>query len=306
MGEIRGVHSAPGVYTRITQVQKNTNNESLTTTRTSSSKSSLPSNPQNGGGSNSGGGQNPNDKIYMFIDGSNYKGDLLLVEHTIDNIKWTIKDQNGIEIFTSNQESIIVEYGAKVDYYGEWIYFSREEGEKHPTLCEGTWGSILPGPDEAIPYELHDITSSTTFSQTIKALKKGLLVRDNKVVLPDKLVDFDKSTVSNSVTFKYLIYFGASDKPSMNSLSDLQTLTSEYVSDLNGDKKLGNITCNKNYAYIAWPKILGKKIWNVGGLDNQPIEETVTITNMYGQDIEYIITRSENVLNATFTVILKS
>jgi hypothetical protein len=288
MGDIRGQHTSPGVYTRIRQkkVQNINNNLDKNTTIKSS--------------------PNSYDKIYMFVDGSNYKGDLLLVEHTINNIKWTIKDQNGIEISTSNQESITVENGAKVDYYGEWMYFNREDGEKLPTSCEGSWGSILPESEEVIPYESQDITSSTTFSQTIKAAQKGLLVRDNKVVLPDKTVDFDKSTVSNTVTFKHLIYFGASDKTSISSLSDLQTLTSEFVSNLNGDKKLSNITCIKNYAYIAWPKTLGKKIWNIGGLDNQPIEETITITNMYGKDIEYIITRSENVLDATITVILKS
>lgn len=308
MGEIKGVHSAPGVYTRITQVQKNTNNESLTMTRTSSSKSSLPSNTQNGGGSNSGGGggQNPNDKIYMFIDGSNYKGDLSLVNSSISNIQWDIKKQDDTLVSSSVLSSITVEYGAKVDYYGEWKYDDKEENNKLPTSCSGSWGSELPEPEVVVPFEENDITTSKTFSQTISAPKGGLIVKDNKVVVADQ-TELDKSTVSNIITFKYLMYFGASDKTSLNSLSDLQSLSgNEFIANLNGNKEVKNIACSNNYAYIAWPKSLGKKIWNVGGLDNQPIEETITITNQYGKDIEYIITRSENTLNATINVILKS
>lgn len=303
MGEIKGIYSSPGVYTRITQAQKNANNETLTTTRTTVSRSSLPS---GGSGSNSGGEQNPNDKIYMFIDGSNYKGDLSLVQHSISDIEWKIKKQDNTFVSSSNLSSITVEYGAKVDYHGEWKYFDKGDDEKLPTSCSGSWGTELPEPGVAISYEISDITTSKTFSQTISAPKGGLIVKDNKVVVADK-TELDKSTVSNAITFKYLMYYGSSDKTSLNSLSDLQSLGgNEFIANLNGNKEVKNIVCSNNYAYIAWPKSLGKKIWNVGGLDNQPIEETVTITNQYGKDIEYLITRSENTLNATINVILKS
>lgn len=302
MGEIKGIYSSPGVYTRITQAQKNANNETLTTTRTSVSRSGLPS----GGGSNSGGEQNPNDKIYMFIDGSNYKGDLSLVNSSISNIQWKIKKQDNTLVSSSVLSSITVEYGAKVYYHGEWKYANKGEDNKLPTACSGTWGSKLPDPEVLVTFEENDITTSKTFSQTISAPKGGLIVKDNKVVVADQ-TELDKSTVSNTVTFKHLMYYGSSNKTSLSNLADLQSLGgSEFIANLSGNKEVKNIVCTNNYAYIAWPKSLGKKIWNVGGLDNQPVEDTVTITNQYGKNIEYIITRSENTLNATINVILKS
>lgn len=302
MGEIKGIYSSPGVYTRITQAQKNANNETLTTTRTSVSRSGLPS----GGGSNSGGEQNPNDKIYMFIDGSNYKGDLSLVNSSISNIEWNIKKQDDTLVSSSVLSSITVEYGAKVDYHGEWKYANKGENSKLPTSCSGSWGSELPNPEVLVTFEENDITTSKTFSQTISAPKGGLIVKDNKVVVADQ-TELDKSTVSNTVTFKHLMYYGSSNKTSLSNLADLQSLGgSEFIANLSGNKEVKNIVCTNNYAYIAWPKSLGKKIWNVGGLDNQPVEDTVTITNQYGKNIEYIITRSENTLNATINVILKS
>ena len=302
MGEIKGIYSSPGVYTRITQAQKNANNKTLTTTRTSVSRSGLPS----GGGSNSGGEQNPNDKIYMFIDGSNYKGDLSLVNSSISNIQWKIKKQDNTLVSSSVLSSITVEYGAKVDYHGEWKYANKGEDNKLPTACGGTWGSELPDPEVLVTFEENDITTSKTFSQTISAPKGGLIVKDNKVVVADQ-TELDKSTVSNTVTFKHLMYYGSSNKTSLSNLADLQRLGgSEFIANLSGNKEVKNIVCTNNYAYIAWPKSLGEKIWNVGGLDNQPVEDTVTITNQYGKNIEYIITRSENTLNATINVILKS
>lgn len=305
MGDIKGVHSAPGVYTRITPLQKKNNSESLNLTRTTVSKGSLSSNGSSNSG-NGGGGYVPNDKIYMFIDGSNYKGDLSLVNSSISNIQWNIKKQDNTIVASSNSESITVEYGAKVDYYGEWTYANKGENEKLPTSCSGSWGAELPEPEVLVPFEANDITSSTTFSQTISAPKSGLIVKDNKVVVADQ-TELDELTISNTVTFNHLMYYGSSNNTSLSDLSDLQSLgANEFIADLDGDKEVKNIVCSNNYAYIAWPITLGKKIWNVGGMDYQPIEETVTITNQYGEEIDYIITRSENTLNATINVILKS
>lgn len=304
MGEIKDIHSAAGVYTRIRQVKKTSNNKILTMTSTSYSKSCR----QNSGSSNSDCSNelNPSNNIYMFIDGSNYKGDLSLVNSSISNIQWNIKKQDDTLVLSSVTSSITVEYGAKVDYYGEWTYANKGENDKLPTSCSGSWGSELPQPEEVVTLEETGITTTRTFSQTISAPKGGLIIKNNKVVVADQ-TELDELTVSNIVTFKHLMYYGSSDKISLNSLSDLQSLNrSEFIANLNDDKEVKNIVCSNNYAYIAWPKSLGKKIWNVGGLNNQPIEETITITNQYDKDIEYIITRSENTLNATINVILKS
>ena len=301
MGEIKGVHSVPGVYTRITPVQKKNNSESLNLTRTTISKGGSSSN-----GGNGGGGYVPSDKIYMFIDGSNYKGDLTLVDSLISNIQWDIKTQDNTLVESSNSSSITVEYGAKVDYHGEWNYSNKGDNNKLPTSCSGSWGSELPGPEVVVTFEENDIITSKIFSQTISAPKSGLIVKDNKVVVADQ-TELDTLTVSNTVIFKHVMYFGTSDKTSLSDLSDLQSLGgNEFIENLDGNKEVKNIACSNNYAYIAWPLTLGRKIWNVGGLDIQPIEETVTITNQYGKEIEYIITRSENTLNTTINVILKS
>ena len=55
MGEIKGVHSSPGVYTRLSQIARTTNNVSLNTTINNTSKNSISNGGGSNGGSNNGG-----------------------------------------------------------------------------------------------------------------------------------------------------------------------------------------------------------------------------------------------------------
>lgn len=55
MGEIKGVHSSPGVYTRISQIARTSNNVYLNTTINNTSKNSISNGGGSNGGSNNGG-----------------------------------------------------------------------------------------------------------------------------------------------------------------------------------------------------------------------------------------------------------
>lgn len=290
--KIRGLHSSPGVYTAVNLTQRANNNNRTTVLKSDTQNT----NTTNG----SGGGHNSYDSRYMFIDGSNYKGDLPLVQHSISNVQWTIKRQDDEVLEISSATTINVEYGAKVDYYGEWQYFNKTADTKLPTACEGTWGEALPVPESALTYNSYNIEEDALFKQTITAPQTGLIVKDNKVVVADQI---DSSTVENSITFQHRIYFGVSNLEEINEISELKELRGqELVKNIN-NKKI-DFTANNEYIYIAWPIDLGEKIWNIGGLDIQPIQQNITIINDYGKEIEYIITRSENTLNSTINVIL--
>lgn len=291
--KIRGLHSSPGVYAAVNLTQRANNNNRTTVLKSDTQNTNTTNN-------GSGGGHNSYDSRYMFIDGSNYKGDLPLVQHSISNVQWTIKAQNDDVLGISSAHTINVEYGAKVDYYGEWQYFNKTADTKLPSACEGSWGDVLPEPEVAIPYNSDNIEEDTLFQQTITAPQTGLIVKDNKVVIADQI---DSSTVENSITFQHRIYFGVSKLEEINEISELKELgRQELVKNIN-NKKI-EFTPNDEYIYIAWPIDLEEKIWNVGGLDIQPIQQNITIINDYGKEIEYIITRSENTLNSTINVIL--
>ena len=253
----------------------------------------------NGGGSGSG----TSSGNYMNCDASNYIASLDLVSHSITPT-WNIKKQDGTKVETKNDLVIDVENGAKVDFSGTWSYANADGITTKPlTSCSGSWGSEIKGANVTYSLTKTDIEVNTTYEQSISAPKSGLEVKNGKVV---KATGNDTSKKSTSVTFKHLMYFGSSNKTNLSNLADLQSLSgSEFIVNLSGNKEVKNIVCSNNYAYIAWPKSLGTKIWSVGGLDNKPIESTVTITNQYGKNIEYLITRSENTLNATIDVILK-
>lgn len=286
--KIRGLHSSPGVYTAVNLTQRANNNNRTTVLKSDTQNT----NTTNG----SGGGYNSYDSRYMFIDGSNYKGDSPLVQHSISNVQWKIKAQDDEVLEISSASTINVEYGAKVDYYGEWQYFNKTADTKLPTACEGSWGESLPVPESALTYNSYNIEEDASFKQTITAPQTGLIVKDNKVVIADQI---DSSTVENSITFQHRIYFGVSS----NEISELKELDGqELVKNIN-NKKI-KFTPDNEYIYIAWPIDLGEKIWNIGGLDIQPIQQNITIINDYGKEIEYIITRSENTLNSTINVIL--
>lgn len=75
MGEIKGVHSSPGVYTRISQIARTSNNVSLNTTINNTSKNSISNGGGSNGGSNNGGvkyiaGQNISieDNVISVVD----------------------------------------------------------------------------------------------------------------------------------------------------------------------------------------------------------------------------------------------
>lgn len=293
--KIRGLHSSPGVYTAVNLTQRANNNNRTTVLKSDTQNT----NTTNG----SGGGHNSYDSRYMFIDGSNYKGDSPLVPHSISNVQWQIKAQDDVVLEISSADTINVEYGAKVDYCGDWQYFNKTADTKLPTACEGSWGEGLPVPESALTYNSYNIEEDASFKQTITAPQTGLIVKDNKVVVANQI---DSSTVENSITFQHRIYFGVSKLEEINEISELKELGGqELVKNINNKKiDFTAFTVNNHYIYIAWPIDLGEKIWNVGGLDIQPIQQNITIINDYGKEIEYIITRSENTLNSTINVIL--
>jgi hypothetical protein len=241
------------------------------------------------------------DSNLMKNDGSNYVASLDLVEHSITP-KWTIKKQDNTFVEEKTDMTINVENGAKVDFYGQWSYAAKGETTKLPTSCSGDWGNELPGVNTPIEKTASSLTSTTSYSQTIKAPKSGLEVKNNKVV---KAVGSDTSKKTVSVTFKPRIYYGATTLASISSLADLKTLGK---TELNTTfEKTFNVDCGEGkYIYLVYPKSMsGNPSFNIGGFDvGDIIEKTAEITNEYGLAINYNILRVSNIQTASKTVIV--
>ena len=256
----------------------------------------------NGGGSgNSGGNSGDNNggvsgDNYMLRYGSNYTGSSSLVNHSISP-QWTIKNQSGTPVdSTQDKMSIEVEYGAKVDFSGEWSYEAEIATTKEPTACSGNWGDALPNPGNVVTFSESNIERTTSFSQTISGPKSGLEVKNGKVVVAS---GSDTDTKTASVTFKHRIYYGASTLSSISNLEDLKRLNTEF-SDTFAKTFTANCTGGK-YIYLAYPSAIpGNPVFNVGGFDSSEIiESNRKITNDYDSDIDYKVLRILNKQNGS-------
>ncbi len=158
---------------------------------------------------------------------------------------------------TSTATSIIVPVGSTVTYKGQWKW-TRANGYKNPTTCTTTlWGSILP--ESGVLSQECDIqtfTSATrgtkTFSVTVAAPKKGLMLNGSKIVSASGT---DTASASVSCKFSDYIYWG-------NVLT--QNLTASNITSLNSklaDDRTSTITVttdNSQYFCYAYPANMGK------------------------------------------------
>lgn len=246
----------------------------------------------NGGGSGDGEVSAGN---YMERDGSNYIGSLDLVGHSISP-SWTITDKDGnLEI--KDDLNLVVENGAKVDFYGEWSYENNSTTTKLPTTCSGSWGNTLPAANTPQELTVKDITLDASYSQTISAPKSGLEVKNSKVV---KASGSDTSTKTAKVTFKHRIYYGATTLSSISGLDDLKTIEGTELSTTFVKTFTANCTGGK-YIYLAYPSsITGTPEFTVNGFGTTEIEESnPTITNDYGANINYKVLRIKNIQNGS-------
>lgn len=219
----------------------------------------------------------------MKQDGSNYVGDLTLVTPTI-TATWTIKDKNNNLIKTDKSTSISVEKGAKVDFNGTFKYSAPSDIQKPPTRCDGSFGNTLPAAgSSSSEITSQGITTTKSFTVNLYANKSGLIVKNNKVLAA---TGEDSTSATASVTFKHMLYYGASSNASV----DVKTLTPELVTSRS---KTITFNCSGGkYFYIAYPTELGKATFNIGGLTVGIDPTSTSITNEYGEKIDYYIYRS--------------
>lgn len=158
---------------------------------------------------------------------------------------------------TSTATSITVPVGSTVTYKGQWKW-TRTDGYKDPTTCTTTlWGSVLP--ESGVLSQECDVQTFTsasrgtkTFSVTVAAPKKGLMLNGSKIVSASGM---DTASVSVSCKFSDYVYWGnvltqdvtASDITSLNSkLADNRTSTITVTTD------------NSQYFCYAYPVNMGK------------------------------------------------
>lgn len=215
----------------------------------------------------------------MNIDGSNYVASLALVTPVISS-SWIIKKQDGTQVSTSTDASIIVENGAKVDYSGTSSHPTPSESQTAPTAIYGDFGTAASGSKTDT-----DITANKTFRVTFTAPKSGLEVSGTKVV---RASGNQQTAASASVAFSHKRYWGTSAEADV----DFTKLSKELS---NSKAKTIDFNCSGGkYFYYAYPKALGTTSWKVGGLDFTGYQlNEKTITNDYGLLVTYYVYRSK-------------
>lgn len=166
-----------------------------------------------------------------------YEGDKTLLTPSITS-KWAIKSSHGTAVtlpgisLTSN--TITVEKGYKVDYEGyfKWVH---NDSYKDPISVSGDYGKTLPSNNvnsETTTYK--NVTSTTTYTVTFSAPKRGLMVSGTKV-LP--ATGNDTTSATAKVTFQDRRFYG------VTSDSDITTLG---TNNLTASKALtvNNVTTN--------------------------------------------------------------
>lgn len=222
-----------------------------------------------------------------------YEGDKTLVTPVISS-QWTIKNQNGDTVTLSGvsltSNNITIEKGYKVDYSGtfKWTHNSTY---KDPTSVSGNYGTTLPGNNTSSdPVSYQNVSATTTYTATLSAPKRGLMVSGTKV-LPAS--GNDTSSATAKVTFQDRRFYGATITGG-NIIGLTSNLTASRALTVN------NITTNTSQYYCyAYPKSLGALTAIIQN-GAQPIIDAfnrteVTITNDAGLSIVYYVYTSKNV-----------
>lgn len=202
---------------------------------------------------------------------------------------WTISSTGN----TDTHASISVENGDSVSLSAtyKWIH---NDSQKDPYSASGDLGNQLPASGiDSETYSRQNITSSTSFSETLTFSKKGLVVNtENQVVYAEGVDSLEKSI---SVTFKDKRYYGGSslsplDSESIKALSGsgLKTKGTESISPVTVD--------NNTYYYYCYPKSFGA-LREIYQNDVLPVLSGFTrfeanVTNDFGVQKAYYVYRS--------------
>lgn len=222
-----------------------------------------------------------------------YEGDKTLVTPTVSS-QWTIKNQDGETVTLSGvsltNNSITIEKGYKVDYSGSFKW-THNSAYKDPTSVSGNYGTTLPSNNVlSNPVSYQNVSTTTTYTVTLSAPKRGLMVSGTKV-LP--AAGNDTSAATAKVTFQDRRFYGTSTDSNITSLGTSNLTASRTLT-------VNNITTSTSQYYCyAYPKSLGvlTAIIQNGA---QPIIDAfnrteVSVVNNAGLSVDYYVYTSKNV-----------
>lgn len=147
-------------------------------------------------------------KLRDDVDGI-LKGDKELVTPVITNPQWSIFKNDGTDTKEIKETSnITLLKGYKAQFSGSWKWTS-DSSKKDPEATSGIWGTTLPESGVASDsFTGTQVSANTTYTQTITAAKKGLMVSGSKVVPASGT---DSKSCSASVSFVDRIFYGIID-----------------------------------------------------------------------------------------------
>lgn len=134
-------------------------------------------------------------------------GDKDLVSPVIYNPVWTVYSNDGSTVVeTKKAAAVTLKRGYKASFSGQWMWTSQSD-KKDPETTSGTWGTALPssGEPSAVYTDNEMYATNKSYTQSISASKKGLMVSNSKVV---KASGNDTKSCTASVSFVDSIYYG--------------------------------------------------------------------------------------------------
>lgn len=233
-----------------------------------------------------------------------WEGDLPFNNTLSLNGTWTIYDQNDSFVeqrslpISGNNE---VEFGYKAEYSGAWKW-TLANGNKPAIETKGDWKTELPSSGVwSKTHTFNRVTANITYTQTIYAPKRGLVVSGSNVVPASTIGSKDSRSISTSITFKHRLYYGAvtSSTPSADIIKALTSkLDDRKTSNIDGQNRVNtvieNVSTGKLERYcFAYPKKLGildiikQGSQDISGAFFDPV--VVNITNTAGLSIDLYV-----------------
>lgn len=170
------------------------------------------------------------------------KGDKNLITPVIINPEWSVFKNDGT---TTNQiiekSNITLLKGYKAQFTGNWKWTS-DSSHKDPESTSGTWGTTLP--ESNVPSDSFtgvQVSTNTTYTQTVFAAKKGLMVSGSKVISASGT---DSQSCSASVSFVDRIYYGVIESSDPTGADVTNTKIQALTTHKDQNSKASTIDCN--------------------------------------------------------------
>ncbi len=211
---------------------------------------------------------------------------------------WSLFNADGVTAYSpaiSTSKNIIVDVGVRANVNATYQYPNPVAGQALPTTVSGNFGFTLPGANtpSSPPLIVSAITNNTSYSVNLGKPRSGLVVVGSQVQFAS---GFDSAGDSISINFQNRSYFGYSTNTTLTGIQIVALGNNQFQTSRN--RTVNNVTATLgNFTYYAYPASFNA-LTNIILDGAAPVLgaftrlSDVVVTNLAGQNVNYIVYRS--------------